>query len=181
VNAGVSALIACGLVDSTAIGIYGPSYGGYLTAYAITQTDRFAAASIDDGPMNLASVYAQNYAVLSRLLSQAFDGTPWTRAELYAAQSPITYIGRVHTPVLMRYGGLSATGDNIRQSYMLAQGFELYAGLRDHDVPVQFVLHPDQGHGITDWQLYQDWIARNLRWFSYWLRHEGTKPTTSAR
>jgi dipeptidyl aminopeptidase/acylaminoacyl peptidase len=60
---------------------------------------------------------------------------------------------------------------------MLAQGFEFYAGLRDTGVPVEFVLHPDQGHGITDWGLYKDWVTRNLRWFNYWLRHEGTDPT----
>lgn len=179
VNAGVSALVARGVVDSNAIGIYGNSYGAYLAAYGITQTTRFAAASIDDAPVNLESFYGQNYAVFSRVLRQAFNGTPWNRAEAYAAQSPITFVSRVRTPVLMRYGGRSATGDKVRQSYMLAQGFEFYAGLRDHAVPVEFILHPDQGHGITDWQLYQDWVTRNLRWFGYWLRGEGKNPAAS--
>jgi dipeptidyl aminopeptidase/acylaminoacyl peptidase len=62
---------------------------------------------------------------------------------------------------------------------MLAQGFEFYAGLRDAGVPVEFVLHPDQGHSITDWQLYQDWVRRNLQWFDFWLRHEGTSPVNA--
>ena len=79
----------------------------------------------------------------------------------------------------MRYGGLSSTHDNIRLPGYVAQGFEFYAGLRDAGVPVEFVLHPDQGHGITDWGLYTDWVMRNLRWFNYWLRHEGPNPLSS--
>jgi dipeptidyl aminopeptidase/acylaminoacyl peptidase len=112
-------------------------------------------------------------------LSSFFGGTPWTKPEVYAAQSPITFVARVRTPVLMRYGGKSATDDDVRQAYMLSQGFELYAGLRDAGVPVQFILHPDQGHGIADWDLYKDWVSRNLRWFNFWLRHEGANPTST--
>lgn len=176
INAGVSALIARGLVDSTAVGIAGSSYGGYLTAFAITQTHRFGAASINDGPTDLRTDYGVSYAADATLYQFYFDGTPWNKPDVYAAQSPITYVSRVRTPVLMRYGGVSSTHDNIRLPYMLAQGFEFYAGLRDTGVPVEFVLHPDQGHGIHDWGLYEDWVTRNLRWFDYWLRHRGTNP-----
>jgi dipeptidyl aminopeptidase/acylaminoacyl peptidase len=177
INAGVSALIARGLADSTALGIGGASYGGYLTAYTITQTTRFGAASINDGPTDLAVGYGQNYAMHANWLGHFFGGTPWTRPDVYAAQSPITYVSQVRTPVLMRYGGRSVTHDNVRQAYMLTQGFEFYAGLHDNNVPVEFVLHPDQGHGIADWGLYKDWVGRNLRWFDYWLRDEGTLPS----
>jgi dipeptidyl aminopeptidase/acylaminoacyl peptidase len=55
VDAGVDALIARGFADSSALGIAGASYGGYLAAYAITQTDRYAAASIDDAYPDLTS------------------------------------------------------------------------------------------------------------------------------
>jgi dipeptidyl aminopeptidase/acylaminoacyl peptidase len=177
IDAGVSALIAAGRVDSTAVGIVGVSYGGYLTAFAITQTHRFAAASIDDGPTDLSTDYGVNYAYHALSFRFFFGGTPWTKPDVYAAQSPITFVDRVRTPVLMRYGGRSATDDDVRQPYMLAQGFEFYAGLRDAGVPVEFILHPDQGHSITDWQLYKDWVERNVRWFDFWVRHEGTDPT----
>jgi dipeptidyl aminopeptidase/acylaminoacyl peptidase len=157
----------------------GVSYGAYLTAFAITQTRRFAAVSLDDGPTDLRADYGVNYAFHSRSLSSFFGGTPWTKPEVYAAQSPITFVARARTPVLMRYGGRSATGDDVRQAYMLSQGFEFYAGLHDAGVPVQFILHPDQGHGIADWDLYKDWVSRNLRWFDFWLRHEGANPTST--
>lgn len=174
--AGVDALIARGLVDSSRVGIAGASYGGYLAAYAITQTERFAAASIDDAPVDLTSEYGQNYATRASWSKAAFDGTPWTNRKLYVSQSPITFVSRVRTPVIMRYGGRSDTHDRIRQSYMLAQGFELYAGLRDTGVPVEFVLHPDQGHGITDWCLHKDWVTRNVTWFAFWVLHQNSNP-----
>jgi dipeptidyl aminopeptidase/acylaminoacyl peptidase len=177
IEAGVSALIAAGIVDSTAVGIAGVSYGGYLAAFAITQSRRFAAASIDDGPTDLSTDYGVNYAFHSLWFRFFFGGTPSTKPDLYAAQSPITFVDKVRTPVLMRYGGQGATHDDIRQSYTLAQGFQFYAGLRDAGVPVEFVLHPDQGHSITDWELYKDWVRRNVRWFDFWLRHEGLNPT----
>ena len=172
VMGGVADLIHRGMVDSSAVGVYGSSYGAYLAAFAITQTDRFAAAAIDDGPMNLTSFYGQSYAISSPHLKHYMRGSPSRRAPEYIAQSPITHVDRVRTPVLMLYGGSSVTGDNVRPSYMLAQGLEFYAGLKDHDVPVEFIIHPDQGHGTTDWGLFQEDCNRILRWFGRWLLHE---------
>ena len=176
VEGGVSMLIARGLVDSTEVGIAGVSFGGYLTALAVTHTTRFTAASIDDGPTDLRLDYGENYALRAEYWRTFFGGTPWDMPGVYAAQSPITHVDRVRTPVLMRYGGRGSTSDEIRPSYMLAQGLEFYAGLRDAGVPVEFILHPDQGHGVGDWELYKDWVTRNVRWFDYWLLKEGERP-----
>jgi len=176
IESGVSALVAHGMVDSTKMGIAGTSYGGYLTALAITRTTRFAAASIDDGPTDLRLDYGVNYAFHATWFRMMYGGTPWEMPEAYAAESPITYVARVSTPVLMRYGGRGSTSDEIRPSYMLAQGLEFYAGLRDAGVPVEFILHPGQGHGAVDWELYKDWVTRNVRWFDYWLLKKGERP-----
>jgi dipeptidyl aminopeptidase/acylaminoacyl peptidase len=178
IQAGVNSLTERGLVDSTRLGIAGVSYGGYLTTYAITHTASYKAASVNDAPIDLASEYAQNYATRALIQRWYLGGSPWGESQRYTEQSPITYIANARTPILMRYGGKSVTADGIRQSYMLAQGFELYAGLRDQNVPVQFVLHPYESHGIHDWLLYRDWVKRNLRWFDYWVRHQGDNPLT---
>lgn len=176
VDSGVSMLVARGLVDSASIGIYGASYGGYLAAYAITQTRRYVAAFIDDGPVNLNSLFGQQYALGTASLRERLGGTPWSRPEAYATQSPISFVNRARTPVLMRYGGRSASAaDAIRHS-LLAQGFEFYAGLKESNVPVEFVLHPDQGHGIADWGLYRDWVERTLAWFHRWISPRSTSP-----
>jgi dipeptidyl aminopeptidase/acylaminoacyl peptidase len=169
VDGGVATLVAQGVADSASLAIYGASYGGYLSAYAITQTHRYGAAVIDDGPINLSSLFGQEYALGAMSLRYRLGGNPWSRHFAYTAQSPITFVDKVRTPVLMRYGGRSeSAADAIRLS-MLAQGFEFYAGLTEGKVPVEFVLHPDQGHGIADWQLYRDWVNRSLAWFQRWL------------
>jgi dipeptidyl aminopeptidase/acylaminoacyl peptidase len=170
VDSGVSALLERGLVDSTAIALYGASYGAYLTAYAVSQTHRYAAAAIDDGPMNLSSIFGQSYGVEIMFLKRRLGGNLWARPEIYAAQSPTTFVDRVRTPVLMRYGGRSACGVNAIRLGFLAQGLEYYAGLKESNVPVEFVVHPDQGHGIADWELYRDWVGRTLTWFGRWRR-----------
>ena len=67
-RAGSTALIRAGLADSTRLGIYGHSYGGYLTAWAITQTRRFDAAGVLAGAVDLAGLYGQSdIHTLSRL------------------------------------------------------------------------------------------------------------------
>jgi dipeptidyl aminopeptidase/acylaminoacyl peptidase len=169
VDSGVSALVERGLVDSTSIGILGASYGAYLTAYAITQTHRYVAAAIDDGPINLSSLFAHEYAMETMSLRARLGGTPWSHPKLYASQSPITFVDRIKTPVLMRYGGRSVSAADAVRSSFLSQGFEFYAGLKESNVPVEFVLHPDQGHGIADWHLYRDWVDRTLAWFGRWM------------
>ncbi|MGH7508977.1 MAG: S9 family peptidase [Gemmatimonadales bacterium] len=169
VDRGASALVARRLVDPASIGIYGMSYGGYLAAYTIAQTRRYAAAVIDDGPINLASLFSQTYALGTMSLRFRLDGNPWTQPAAYAAQSPITFVDRVRTPVLMRYGGRSASAVDAIRFSLLPQGLELYAGLKESNVQVEFVLHPDQGHSISDWHLYRDWIDRTMTWFRQWL------------
>jgi dipeptidyl aminopeptidase/acylaminoacyl peptidase len=178
VDAGVSSLVVRGVVDPRAIAIYGGSYGGYLAAYAVSHSDRYAAATIDDGVVDLRTFYAEHYSLQSRYLQSMLDGTPWDQPDTYAAQSPITAIDKVHTPVLMRFGGASLTHD-FHPPYMATQGFELYAALHDRHVPTEFVFHPDQGHAITDWSLFRDWVARNLRWYDYWLSHVGANPAAA--
>jgi dipeptidyl aminopeptidase/acylaminoacyl peptidase len=169
IDSGVAALVARGLADSTSLGIYGASYGGYLTAFTVTQTHRYAAAVVDDGPINLSSLFGQEYAQGTMLLRYRLGGNPWTSRFAYTAQSPITFVDRVRTPVLMRYGGRSASAPDAIRMSLLAQGLEFYAGLTENKVPVEFVLHPDQGHAIADWQLYRDWVGRSLAWFRRWM------------
>src|SRR5205823_4697459 len=91
VLSGIDALIARGIADKERLGLMGWSYGGYLTAWMVTQTDRFKAASAGAGVMNLVSMYGQTD--IPPFLERYFGDVPWKARELYAKDSPMTYAG----------------------------------------------------------------------------------------
>lgn len=171
VLAGVDALIARGLADPDKLGVMGHSYGGYATAWAIGHTTRFKAASISDAPVNMLSYYSQAYMTNDKWMNFYFGGTPTDVQERFVTQSPIMRASRMTTPTLLRYGNRNGL---IRPNAMLAQGMELFRALHEQGVPVDFVIHTAEGHTVQDEQVFRDYVARNLRWFDYWVMGKGS-------
>ncbi len=161
VMTGVDELIERGLADPKRLGIMGWSYGGYMTSWAITQTDRFKAASAGAGVTNLISMYGQTD--IPALLEEYFDGLPWNQRELYAKHSAMTYAGRIKTPTLIQHG---EKDDRVP----LAQSQELYAALKRIGVPVEFAIYPRQAHNPSEPRLQVDVLRRNVDWFNRWLK-----------
>jgi dipeptidyl aminopeptidase/acylaminoacyl peptidase len=169
--AGVDALVARGLVNPNQLGVMGHSYGGYATAWAISHTTRFKAASISDGPVNLLSYFRQIYDTWQE---PSLGGSPTAAQETYLERSPILYVRNIETPTLLRYGQAKfPRGSSLG---MPLQGLEFFNALRERGVPVEFLYHPTQGHVVVDAEVYRDWVARNLRWFDYWVLGEGSNP-----
>ena len=117
---GVDELIARGIADPDHMGVMGWSYGGYMTAWTITQTSRFRAASVGAGMTNLYSLYGTS--LFPFWLEWYFGGPPWQARELYMARSPMTFVDHVTTPTLIQYG----TEDR----GAISQGEKLYTALR---------------------------------------------------
>jgi len=165
VMAGVDWLTASGLADPDRMGILGFSYGAYLSAYAITQTTRFKAASIGDGPTDIPHGIFQAMGDSSsiRLYKdlQGFD-PPYDRNELEEAmrQSPLHHVQNAETPSLLEYG---------ESSMAPTHGRVFYRGLLHFGVPVEFVVYPRTGHGINEPKLREDSMRRNLEWMDYWV------------
>jgi dipeptidyl aminopeptidase/acylaminoacyl peptidase len=157
---GIDKLIADGVADADRLGMMGWSYGGYMTAWAITQTDRFKAASAGAGVTNLESMYGTTD--ISPFLEQYFLGPPWKHRELYARNSAITYAGRIKTPTLIQHGEAD-------ERVPLSQGHELYRALKRNSVPVEFVIYPRQGHNPMDLNMQADVLQRNVDWFGRWI------------
>ena len=172
VLAGVDALIKRGIADSSRLGVMGHSYGGYATAWATAMTDRFRAASIHDGPVNLLSYYGQQYLSNDSWMDPYFGGNPSVALEQYLKGSPILYAHGIKTPTLLRYGGSRFP----RSPGMPLQGMELFRALHERGIPVEFLYHPTQGHPINDEEVYRDYVRRNLLWFGYWVLGQGTNP-----
>src|SRR5438093_1379102 len=158
--AGIDALVQRGVADRDRLGVMGWSYGGYLTAFAITQTTRFRAASVGAGITNLVS-YA-GVADIPGFIGSYFGGEFWDAPELWQARSAVFRVKAVTTPTLIQHGE-----NDLRVP--ISQGYELYTALKRRRVPVTMVVYPRQGHGVAEPRLQLDVMRRNLEWFERWV------------
>jgi dipeptidyl aminopeptidase/acylaminoacyl peptidase len=162
---GVDALIARGLADPARLFLYGWSYGGYLTNWAVTHTDRFRAAASGAGVADLRMQYAISDA--RRWRFDYFSGSPFTgHQDLYARQSPITYVASARVPTLFLHGE-----EDVRVPP--AQGWMMYRGLRDAGVEAEMVVYPREGHGFEEPRHVLDRLRRIADWFA---RHDAGAP-----
>jgi dipeptidyl aminopeptidase/acylaminoacyl peptidase len=167
---GVEALIRQGIADPDRVGIMGHSYGGYATAWAITQTKRFKAASLSDSPLNLISSYGQLYPDFVEFYDYFFGADPNKDPKLFIELSPLTHASQITTPLMIRVGNKSS---DVKPGGMLSQGLELYAALKRRNVPVELVVNPQEGHGIVNIDTYRNYVERNVRWFNFWVLGKG--------
>ncbi len=159
---GLDHLIAQGIADGDRLGMMGWSYGGYMTAWSITQTDRFKAASVGAGLPDLVSLHGAT-DVPNALAGSYFGAPPWKAKELYENSSAIFFAQNIKTPTLIQHG---EKDDRVQ----LSQAWELYRALEANDVPRLFVVYPRQGHLILEPKLERDMLQRNLSWFTKWVQ-----------
>jgi dipeptidyl aminopeptidase/acylaminoacyl peptidase len=175
VVSGVDALVKQGIVDPQRMGITGFSYGFGLGLETIAQTQRFRAASLGDGVVEMLSVaYSQAampwYQDLLRDLAGIDHMTTPAGVEGLLRESSLMRIGNVRTPVLAEFGsihGMAAT-----------QGRILMHALRLQGVPVELIAYPRTGHGVVEPLLRIDSMRRNLEWFDYWIQGKGSSRMT---
>ncbi len=161
IMSGIDALIERGVADPSRLGIGGWSYGGYMTAWAITQTDRFKAAVVGAGIVNWISYEGQ--CDCPQLFPRWYTlEDVYHQRQRSIASSPITHAARVRTPTLILQGA-----DDPRVP--APQAGELYQGLRQLGVPVEYVCYPREGHSITERQHQLDLLRRASGWFVRYL------------
>jgi dipeptidyl aminopeptidase/acylaminoacyl peptidase len=159
---GVDAMIAKGVADSNRLGAFGWSYGGYMTFWILTQTDRFKAVSPGAGLTNIYSMYSQND--IQRYLRWFYsDKSPWEAQELYWDRSPMKYIKNVKTPTMIMHG-------QVDTRVPIAQAQEFYMALKEMNVPVEFVVYPRENHGFTEPRHQMDRVRRYVKFFAKYLK-----------
>lgn len=162
VLAGAKFLIQRGLADPERLGIGGWSYGGYMSAWAVTQTDLFRAA-LSGAPMtDLASEYGTESASINSY-DTWYLGNPYENLSLFSQRSPVTHVKKVKTPVLLLCGEQDTTDP-------LGQCQQFYRGLKRFGVPTEFVVYPREGHGIREWKHRLDLLNRLIAWFEKYLK-----------
>lgn len=159
--AGVDFLIEKGIADPDKLGIGGWSYGGYLTAWVITQTSRFKAAVMGAGIVNLISFYGT--FDIPTWVENYFTYNPYDRKSIYEKNSPLTYVNNVKTPTLIIHGK-----EDLRPHP--SQSYEFYQALRKMRVKTKFVMYPREGHGIREPAHQVDLLKRILEWYDSHLK-----------
>ncbi|MDX2031672.1 MAG: S9 family peptidase [Blastocatellia bacterium] len=156
IMAGVDAVIARGVADPEKCVVMGGSYGGFMTFWTITQTDRFKAAIGHAAISDWYSFHGQSD--IPGLMEYGFKGTPWEAAENYRRWSPMTYVGKVKTPLMITHGERDFRVN-------IQQGEQYYRALKKRGVEVVFHRYPREGHGIQEPNHVIDLTGRQLEWF----------------
>lgn len=158
--AGVDELIKKGIADETKLGVEGWSYGGFMTNWIVTHTDRFKAAVSGAGLSNLESFYGTTD--IQGYMEYYHKGFPWISREIYRQSSPLTSAFKVKTPVLILHGEEDGR-------VPISQSEELYYYLKKSGVTVKFVRYPREPHGLREPNHQLDRYTRMLNWFNTYI------------
>lgn len=139
--AGVDDVIEMGVADPERLAIMGGSYGGFMTYWAITQTDRFKAAIGHAAISDWFAFYGQTD--IPYLLEFGFGGLPWKTKDTFERWSPIEYAENVVTPLLITHGEED-------RRVPIPQAEEYYRALKKMGKTVEFLRFPREGHGIRE-------------------------------
>jgi dipeptidyl aminopeptidase/acylaminoacyl peptidase len=154
--AGVDTVLAKFPVDDKRIGLTGWSYGGFMTMFGITQTQRFRAAVVGAGIANWQSYYGENS--IDQWMIPFFGASVYDDPAVYAKSSAITFIHQIHTPTLVIVGDRDG-------ECPAPQSYEFWHALRDQHVKTQLVIYPNEGHAFADPEHRRDVLTRAVEWF----------------
>ncbi len=157
---GVDAVIQMGVADPNRLAVMGWSYGGYMTNWVITQTNRFKCAAAGAGLSNLISMWGTND--IPTTLDDYFDGTWYEQPDRYIKMSPLAHVGNVTTPELVLHGEA-----DIRVP--TSQGYEMYHALKRKGVPAEMVVYPRTPHGPQEPKFVLDIMHRHIDWVAKYI------------
>ena len=142
---GVDRAIEMGIADPERLGVMGHSYGGYCMLALIIQTTRFKAAISSGGYGNLIGKYGHMRRDGSTYGESKLGGTPWQYRDRYIENSPVFYLDRIQTPLLLLHGEL----DNAVPSFLAD---EIFVGLRNLGKWVMYAKYEGESHAPADWE-----------------------------
>lgn len=161
VLAGVDKVAKIAPIDERRIGVTGWSYGGYMTMWTVTQTQRFRAAVAGAGIADWQSYYGENS--IDEWMIPYFGASVYDDPAVYAKSSPITFIKQVKTPTLVIVGERDG-------ECPAPQSFEFWHALKTIGVPTELVVYPGEGHSFREAKNRVDVLRRTLAWFEEYLK-----------
>jgi dipeptidyl aminopeptidase/acylaminoacyl peptidase len=168
----VQAAIASGMVDPDKVGLVGHSWGGYQTAFTVTQTDIFSAAVAGAPLTNLFSMYLSVYwnsgGTDARIfeVSQGRMEVPfWEDVESYRLNSPVFFVDQLNTPLLVAHGTEDGAVD-------FNQGVEYYNAARRANKDFVLLVYNGENHGNRQKPNQLDYHRRIIQWLGHYLKGE---------
>ncbi|MCS0612936.1 S9 family peptidase [Massilia kyonggiensis] len=159
--AGVDAVIARAPIDANRLGLMGHSYGGFMTMWGVTHSQRFKAAVAGAGIANWISYYGQNG--IDQWMVPFFGATMYDDPAVYRAASPIEAIKAARTPTFIYVGERDVECPP-------AQSFEFWHGLKAMGVPTTLLVYDGEGHAFRKPEHQRDLRAREIAWFNKYLK-----------
>jgi dipeptidyl aminopeptidase/acylaminoacyl peptidase len=159
---GVDSLVEQRIADPDRLGVGGWSYGGFLTASATTQTDRFRAAVVGACNADLET-YGLTTDITAWFRRMMGDKSTDGRDETVARLSPLKNIDRCRTPTLVLHGEKD-------ERCPLYHGRAWYVGLKQRGIESEMVIYPREGHGLSERSHQLDLMQRMLTWFDRHLK-----------
>ncbi len=164
----LAAAVATGIVDRAKGGLQGHSWGGYQTAFLVTQAD-FAAAVAGAPLTNMISMYSSIYfnsgggnMAIFESSQGRFLGGYWDNLEAYQRNSPVYHAAKVQTPLIILHNDKDGAVD-------WNQGIEYYNTLRRLKKPVIMLQYVGENHGLVKPANMKDYTVRMKEWFDHWL------------
>ncbi|MEM7357359.1 MAG: S9 family peptidase, partial [Acidobacteriota bacterium] len=168
VLAAVDYAVAQGYSDPDRLGVGGWSYGGMLTNYVITQTDRFKAAITGASEVLYVANYGHDHYQLAWELEL---GLPWENREAWERISPFNEVEKIVTPTLVMCGALD-------WNVPVQNSEQLYQALKRLGRETQLVVYPGEHHGIRTPSFQKDRLERYLAWYDRLVK--GEAPTVES-
>lgn len=154
--AGVDEALRAAPIDPNRLGLTGWSYGGFMTMWGVTQTNRFRAAMAGAGIANWLSYYGENK--IDQWMIPFFGKSVYDDPEVYAKSSPITFIKNVKAPTLVIVGDSDGECPT-------PQSYEFWHALRTLGVDTELVVYEHEGHMFVNPDHLRDRIRRTVAWF----------------
>ena len=174
---GVDKLIELGIADPDRLGVMGHSYGGYGVLSLLVHTQRFKAAvtlapGYVDRITHYGNLWSDGSSIYTIQLEAELGGTPWERREKYIENSPIFYLDKVQTPLLIIQGTRDPAAPELTSD-------GLFVGLRRLGKKVEYAKYEGEGHVIQGYANQVDYLNRIIAWFDKYLKG-ATRPEPPA-
>ena len=152
-------------IDANHLGVLGGSYGGFMTNWMITHTNRFKAAVTMRSISNWSSMFGCSDIGWTFVRREMGDTLPWTHEELYQSKSPIRYVANTQTPTLIIH-----SEDDRRCP--IEQAEQLFTALKYRGIPTELIRFPKENHNLSRSgkpHHREERLKHIVRWFKTYL------------